>query len=161
MADDSSSGARLAFEIALWRLGEQLERSRALDSRLTNAFALSAAMIALLGSALLFSDLPNGSGVKTAVMAGAVLFVGNIAVSASALLAGRWELAPNLEALMLYVDQVPVNELTIEVAASLVEVVENNERGLRRKALLVTGGVLLTAATAVTIAVAAILLSGQ
>ncbi len=161
MANDSSTGSRLAFEISLWRLQEQLERSRALDSRLTNAFALSAAMVALLGSALLFSDLPEGSAVRSAVTAGAALFVANIVVSTSALLAGRWALAPNLDALLSYVDQLPVDELTIEVASSLVEVIESNERGLRRKALLVTGAVILTASTAVTIAVAAILLSSQ
>ena len=93
--------------------------------------------------------------------AGAALFVANIVVSTSALLAGRWALAPNLDALLSYVDQLPVDELTIEVASSLVEVIEANERGLRRKALLVTGAVILTASTAVTIAIAAILLSSQ
>ena len=85
MAEDTS-GARLAYDIAFWRLREQIEYGRSLDSKLGSAFALSAAMIALLGSALIFSAPVNHMGVESAVISAAALFIANIVVSTGALI---------------------------------------------------------------------------
>lgn len=86
---DSEASARLPYEIALWRLQQQIEYGRSLDSKLGSAFALRAAMIALLGSALIFASPLEERGVGAAVSAAAALFIANILVSTAALLAGR------------------------------------------------------------------------
>lgn len=39
---DTESSARVSFEVALWRLQQQIEYGRSLDSKLGSAFALSA-----------------------------------------------------------------------------------------------------------------------
>ncbi len=162
MADEHSvAGVHLNAQIALWRLQEQLDRSRSLDSRLANSFGLSAAMIALLGSALLFANRPPGSGVDAAVIVGASLFIANILISAAALLIGHWELAPNLAISTRFATTLPSDEFTLTVTESVVQAIERNERGLRLKGWLVSLAIGLTAATAVAIAAAAILLTGQ
>ena len=96
MAEDTS-GARLAYDIALWRLREQIAYGRSLDSKLGSAFALSAAMIALLGSALIFAAPVEQAGVGAAVASAASLFIANIVVSTAALLIGRLQIGPKAE----------------------------------------------------------------
>lgn len=154
---DEISGARLAYETALWRLREQIVYGRSLDSKLGSAFALSAAMIALLGSALIFASPVEQSGVAAAVTAAAGLFIANIVVSTAALLIGRSDVIPTPAAIL----SVAVDEddaslwegATEELSAS-----ERRSRGLvRMKSALVGAALLLTAATAISVAVAAIL----
>ena len=154
MAEDTS--ARLAYDIALWRLREQIAYGRSLDSKLGSAFALSAAMIALLGSALIFAAPVEQAGVEAAVISAASLFIANIVVSTAALLIGRQDIGPNVE-------EVAVATRTDETeplqwAAEQLSLAERRAGGLLRvKAILVGAALLLTAATAIAIAVAAIL----
>lgn len=154
---DEISGPRLAYETALWRLREQIVYGRSLDSKLGSAFALSAAMIALLGSALIFASPVEQSGVAAAVTAAAGLFIANIVVSTAALLIGRSDVIPTPAAILsVAADEDDANlweGATEELSAS-----ERRSRGLvRMKSALVGAALLLTAATAISVALAAIL----
>ena len=148
---------RLAFDIALWRQQEQVERARALDGKLGQTIGLSAAMIAVFGSAVLLvsgDDLPQISNI---VRVAAGLFIANVVISAIASVVGRWTLAPNLRRLLEYADSADEDEMLFWATAALVEAIARNERWLWVKGTLVALAIALTAATAVTIAVGAIL----
>ena len=157
MADELSLSVRLAFDIALWRLQEQLERSRSLDSRLGNAFGLSAAMIAILGSAVLFADETRTAEIEIAVTAAAGLFVANIVIATVALLIGRMAVAPNLAELLENIESGDYEEVTRWAAEALVHATEGNALQLQLKGWLVSAAVATTAATAVAVASSAIL----
>ena len=151
---------RLAFDIALWRQQEQRERDRTLDSRLGYAFGLSAAMIALFGTASLFVDRSDISEIGEIVAAAAALFITNIVISAIAFVIGRWTLAPNLPELLRYAETTDEDELLRWATDALKQAIAHNERWLWLKGWLVSLAVVLTAATAVTIAVATIVAVG-
>ena len=155
MADENSS-ARLAYEIALWRLQQQIEYGRSLDSKLGSAFALSAAMIALLGSALIFAAPLDQQGVGAAVTAAAGLFIANIVVSTTALLIGRQYIGPSADVVAVLANTADT-ESPQRTAEQLALAERHNSGVLRVKSMLVGAALLLTAATAITIAVAAIL----
>ena len=156
MAVDTS-GARLAYETALWRLREQIEYGRSLDSKLGSAFALSAALVALLGSALIFAAPVEQHGVEAAVVSAASLFIANIVVSTAALLIGHMSVGPTSEEIVNAVeidgDETPWRR-TVEYLATAEH---RNARVLRIKSALVGVALLLTAATTIAIAAAAIL----
>ena len=151
---------RLAFDLALWRQQEQQARDRALESKLGYAFGLSAALVAVFGTALLFASDASVSQIRDPVVAAAALFIADIVVSALAFVIGRWTLAPNLDELVEYAATADEEELLRWTTDVLVKAVESNERWLWLKGLLVGAAIGLTAATAVTIAVAAILAAG-
>ena len=148
---------RLAFDIALWRQQEQVERARALDGKLGQTIGLSAAMIAVFGSAVLLvsgDDLPQISNI---VRVAAGLFIANVVISAIASVVGRWTLAPNLDELRHYVQFADEARVLRWAIASLAKAIDRNERWLWLKGALVALAIGLTAATAVTIALGAIL----
>ena len=153
---DTGSSARVAFEVALWRLQQQIEYGRSLDSKLGSAFALSAAMIALLGSALIFASPLEQQGVGAAVTAAAGLFIANIVVSTAALIIGRLDIGPGGEEVPALVSTDDAG-LSNEVAGQLSLAEQRNSGVLRVKSMFVGGALLLTSATAIAIAVAAIL----
>ena len=155
MAEDTS-GAKLVSEVALWRLREQIAYGRALDTKLGSAFALSAAMIALLGSALIFAAPVEQGGVGMAVTSAAVLFIANIIVSTAALLIGGQDVGPDIEHPAFAVSTNDA-ELSQYLAHQLSLAEQRNNGVLRVKSMLVGAALLLTAATAISIAVAAIL----
>ena len=154
---DETPGARLAYETALWRLREQIEYGRSLDSKLGSAFALSAAMIALLGSALIFAAPVELGGVAEAVIAAAGLFIANIVVSTAALLIGRSDIIPTPTTILSVAADRDDASLWQGVAEELSAAERRNRRLLRVKSALVGAALLLTAATAIAVAVAAIL----
>jgi len=156
MADDVS-GARLAYETALWRLREQIEYGRSLDSKLGSAFALSAAMIALLGSALIFAAPVEQAGIAAAVTAAAGLFIANIVVSTAALLIGRSDVIPTPLAMSRATSEEDGTSAFHGAAGELWTAERRSRILLRVKSALVGAAMLLTGATAVAIAVAAIL----
>lgn len=145
---------KVAFEITFWRLQEQVARDAALNAKLGGTFALSAAMIALLGSALLFGGQETPERVDGVVLAAIALFAANIVVSASAYLIGRWTLAPSVNDLLEYSRIWDEEELTRWATAAMVDAVNRNERSLRVKDALVGAATVLTAATALAIAIA-------
>ena len=148
---------RLAFDLALWRQQEQVERARALDGKLGQTIGLSAAMIAVFGSAVLLVSADELSRIGDIVRIAAGLFIANVVVSAVAAVVGRWTLAPNLRALLAFAASADQDELLAWVTAALMEAIARNERWLWGKGILVAVAIGLTAATAVTIAVGAIL----
>ena len=156
MADEAAN-ARLGYEIALWRLREQIEYGRSLDSKLGSAFALSAAMIALLGSALIFAAPVEQEGVGTAVTAAAGLFIANIVVSTAALLIGRLRIGPTNAQISTRFGVGEEADLSVWAAQQFAAAEQRNNRVFRIKASLVTAALLLTAATAIAIAAATIL----
>ena len=151
------SNARLAFEIALWRLREQIEYGRSLDSKLGSAFALSAAMIALLGSALIFAAPVEPGGVGAAVILAAGLFIANIVVSTLALLIWRLDIGPSAEQILKMVGGGQELDISIWIAQEISVAERRNASILRIKSGFVTTALVLTAATAIAIATAAIL----
>ena len=151
---------RLAFDLALWRQQEQQARNRALESKLGYAFGLSAALVAVFGTALLFASDASVSQVRVAMIVAAALFITGIVVSALAFVIGRWALAPNLNRLLEYAESVDEEDLLRWATNSLLDATASNERWLWLKGLLVSAAIGLAAGTAVTIAVAAILAAG-
>ena len=154
---DETPGARLAYETALWRLREQIEYGRSLDSKLGSAFALSAAMIALLGTALIFAAPVELGGVAEAVTAAAGLFIANIVVSTAALLTWRSDIGPTSAEIENMASNGDEAVLWRRAAEQLLATERRNEGALRVKSALVGIALLLTAATAIAIASAAIL----
>lgn len=146
---------RLAFDLALWRQQEQVERARALDGKLGQTIGLSAAMIAVFGSAVLLAG-PNQSAISVAVTVAAALFIANVILSAWAFVIGRWTLAPNLQQLLDDAASADEGELLRWITGALIRAIDANEQGLRFKEVLTTLAIVLTAATAVAIAAAAI-----
>lgn len=147
----------MAYETALWRLREQIEYGRSLDSKLGSAFALSAAMIALLGSALIFAAPVELGGVAVAVSAAAGLFIANIVVSTAALLIGRSNVVPTPSAISRAAAGDDEAGALQGAAGEMSAAERRNRMLLRVKSALVGGALLLTAATAIAVAVAAIL----
>lgn len=158
--DELRAGAqpqlRLAFDIALWRQQEQVDRARALDGKLGQTLGLNAAMIAVFGSAVLLASSADLAAIGNTVQAAAGLFIANIVVSTLAFVVGRWTVAPNLEELVEYAEVADQETLLRWALKVLVRAAKRNERILRVKDALVVSAIGLTAATAVTLAVAAI-----
>ena len=147
---------RLAFDLALWRQQEQVERARALDGKLGQTIGLSAAMIAVFGSAVLLAASADLSAISGIVPVAAGLFIANVLVSTLAFAFGRWTIAPNLDELISYAEAAVQDALLRWAIETLVRAAKMNERVLRVKEALVVSAIVLTAATAVTLAVAAI-----
>lgn len=158
MAEGSSarSGKRLAYELALWRLEEQRSFAATLDSRLGNAVALGAAMVALLGSALLFAEGVDRATIRPVVHVAVGLFIASVLISTLAYLTGRLRLAPNLRELIVLSEEVSDEDLLALATNSLARAVEANEPRLFAKSWLVNVTVATTGSTAVVIAIAAI-----
>ena len=153
---DAQPQLRLAFDIALWRQQEQVDRARALDGKLGQTLGLNAAMIAVFGSAVLLASNADLAEIGGTVPAAAGLFIANIIVSTLAFVVGRWTVAPSLEELVEYAEAADQEALLRWVLKALVRAAKRNERILRVKDALVVSAIGLTAATAVTLAVAAI-----
>lgn len=147
---------RLAFDIALWRQQEQVDRARALDGKLGQTLGLNAAMIAVFGSAVLLASSADLAAIGNTVQIAAGLFIANALVSAWAFIIGRWTLVPNLEELVEYAEVADQEALLRWALKALLHATQQNERVLRAKDALVVLAIGLTAATAVTLAVAAI-----
>ena len=148
---------RLAFDLALWRQQEQVERARALDGKLGQTIGLSAAMIAVFGSAVLLVSADDLLEIGALVRVAAGLFIANVVVSAVAAVVGRWTLAPNLNDLLGYVEAAGEDEMLLWATEALTKAIDQNERWLWLKGALVALAIALTATTAVTIALGAIL----
>ena len=153
---DAQPQLRLAFDIALWRQQEQVDRARALDGKLGQTLGLNAAMIAVFGSAVLLASSADLAEIGGTVPAATGLFIANILVSTWAFIIGRWTVAPNLEELVEHAEVANQDDLLRWVIEALLRATKQNERVLRAKGLLVVLAIGLTAATAVTLAVAAI-----
>ena len=147
---------RLAFDIALWRQQEQVDRARALDGKLGQTLGLNAAMIAVFGSAVLLASSADLAAIGNTVQIAAGLFIANVVVSAWAFIIGHWTLAPNLEELVEHAEVADHPDLLRWAIEALLHATKQNERVLRTKDALVVLAIGLTAATAVTLAVAAI-----
>ena len=148
---------RLAFDLALWRQQEQVERARALDGKLGQTIGLSAAMIAVFGSAVLLVSADDLSSIGDIVRIAAGLFITNVVVSAVAAVVGRWTLAPNLNDLLGYAETAGADEMLLWATEALTKAIAQNERWLWFKGALVALAIALTTTTAVTIALGAIL----
>lgn len=157
---DAQPQLRLAFDIALWRQQEQVDRARALDGKLGQTLGLNAAMIAVFGSAVLLASSADLAEIGNTVQIAAGLFIANVIISAFAAIVGRWTLAPNLAELRRYAQVSDEAKVLRWAIASLEEAIASNERWLWLKGLLVALAIALTAATAVTIALAAIRVAG-
>ena len=156
-AQRDSSAVQTAYDLARWRLDEQSAYARALDTRLGVTFALSAAMIALFGSALLFASPDEVAPATDAVRAAAGLFIANIVVSAAALLDSRWRTVVDLETVTTYAAVLSGAALQEQLTVVLIEAVRGNEQAILLKSWLVGMAIVLASATAVAIAVAAVL----
>ena len=114
-------------------------------------------MIALLGSALLVASDELRDQLQIGFTVAASLFIASIAVSTVAYVLSRWTLAPNLRELLALTDPTTNNESEAWVAELLVLAVARNEPQLQLKAWLVNVAIILTAATAIAIAVSAMI----
>ena len=153
---DAQPQLRLAFDIALWRQQEQVDRARALDGKLGQTLGLNAAMIAVFGSAVLLASSADLVAIRLVVQVAAGLFIANVIISTLAFILGTWRLSPSLDMLPQYAESLEEGEMLRRVTATLVRAVQANEPVLRLKEILVGLAIGLTAATAVVIAVAAI-----
>ena len=153
---DAQPQLRLAFDIALWRQQEQVDRARALDGKLGQTLGLNAAMIAVFGSAVLLASSADLAEIGNTVQIAAGLFIANVIISALAFILGTWRLSPRLDMLPQYAESPNEDEMLRRVTTALVGAVQANEPVLRLKEILVGLAIGLTGATAVVIAVAAI-----
>ncbi len=153
---DAQPQLRLAFDIALWRQQEQVDRARALDGKLGQTLGLNAAMIAVFGSAVLLASSADLAEIGNTVQIAAGLFIANVIISALAFILGTWRLSPRLDRLPQYTESLNEDEMLRRVTTALVGAVQANEPVLRLKEILVGLAIGLTGATAVVIAVAAI-----
>lgn len=149
---DADSSTRLAYELALWRLQEQIAYRAALDARLGQSFALSAALIALLGSAFLVGGTELGNGLRTGFTVATGLFVCSMVTATVAYLASRFAIAPNIGQLQSVPSNVQDEEFEEQVKDAILQAVDRNESTLQLKLWLVNVTTALTGATALTLA---------
>ena len=129
---------------------------RALDGKLGQTIGLSAAMIAVFGSAVLLAASADLAAIGGVVPVAAGLFIANVVVSALAFVLGHWTIAPNLDDLVKYAAVAEQDALLRWAIEALVRAAKKNERVLQVKEAPVASAIALTAATAVTLAAAAI-----
>ena len=92
-------GPDLLYEIARWRLDEQLERVKSLDNKLAATFTLNAAVIALFGVALAFTDRGLAYHVWGLAVGVLAIFVVNLVFVWRAYRQQQWSVRPDLEKL--------------------------------------------------------------
>lgn len=155
---DQHSIQRVALDLALARLQEQTSYRSTLDTRVGQSFALGAAMIALMGSALLIADQDLRDSVRGGFSVAAGLFIASIVTSTCAYVMSRWRTAPSSADLLLTLTIDEEDELQVlrDMTVTILTVIDQNEPWLRAKAALVNTSIVLTAATAISIVASAL-----
>lgn len=149
---------KVALDLALWRLQEQIAYRGQLDGRLGHALTLGAAMIALLGSAFLIGGEELGQELRTGFTVASGLFVGSILTATAAYLTSRFAISPNLIQLRETLEQDSYDEFALLIAGAVIGAVERNETWLQLKLWLVNLTISLTAAAALTLVISLVLL---
>lgn len=149
---------RVALDLALACLQEQASYRSTLDTRVGQSFALGAAMIALMGSALLIADQDLRDSVRAGFTVAAGLFIASIVTSTCAYVVSRWRTAPSSADLLLALTIAEEDEVQVvkDMTVTILTVIDQNEPWVRAKAVLVNSSIVLTAATAIAIVASAL-----
>ena len=130
---DGAGGAAILYEIARWRLDEQLERVRSLDNKLAATFTLNAAVVALFGAAMALTDRAFPDHVWALAVAVFGVFVVNLAFAYRAYRQKEWSVRPDLQRLDTLVDQELAPVVRRWAAREIIASVEHNETLLSQK----------------------------
>lgn len=144
MADEPGP-AGVFYDVARWRLQEQFEQIRALNTQLTGVFAAATALLVFF---VAFQGFDTG-GQRTTVLAliGAGVFVYALLVAVA--LVGyahrRWSLRPDLNRLDLVSEGHTVAEVQRWAAIETMQSVDANEPRIQQKARVTSWAMILWA----------------
>lgn len=151
---DAATAENAFYDIARWRLDEQLRRVDALDTKVANMFYLIAALAPLFGALFAFADTEGAARVLY-VLAVAVYFV-VVAVTVLAYMGSRWSVRPALPTLRDHSDAYDEPTVRRWIAQETMLSIAFNERRLKRKGYLVSVATMAFAVDAAIIALAAV-----
>ena len=159
MADVNADGiGHVFYDLARWRLEEQIDRVESLDRKLVGTFTLNSALIALLAVAATFRGAGDREVVWGVLVAVVVVFMINMACAYAAYRLRQWQLLPNLVRLQDVSDDYPEDIVRLWAAREMTTAYRQNEETLQKKAIWVRRAIALTmtnlALAAVTAAVA-------
>ncbi len=130
---DDASGAAILYEIARWRLDEQLERVRSLDNKLAATFTLNAAVVALFGAAMALTDRTMPYYVWGLELAVLCVFLVNLAFTHRAYRQKNWSVRPHLDDLQNLISAYSNDAIRAWVVTEITISLENNEVALAQK----------------------------
>lgn len=151
---DAATAEQAFYDIARWRLDEQLHRVDALDTKVANMFYLIAALAPLFGALFVFSDT-EGAARALYVLAVAVYFA-VVALTVLAYTGSRWSLRPALSTLKDYSDAYDDPTIRRWIAQETMLSIAANEQRLKRKGYFVSLAIMAFAVDAVIIALGAV-----
>ncbi len=148
------------YEVARWRLDEQLAQMRELNTRLATVFTAAIALVVLFSALGSYENIIEHPAVLSLLLAGGAVYVVLVAVTAYGLVNRALFLGPALEDARQLSRTASEDEQAIWAAERITRAVRANERALRAKGrfaatavLLWAGDVLLFAASALLLAV--------
>ena len=127
------SGPDLLYEIARWRLDEQLERVKWQDNKLAATFTLNAAVIALFGVALAFAGREFPYHVWGLAIGVLGVFLTNLVFAYRAYRQKEWSFRPDLEELERLADAHPIDTIRRWAAREIMISLAYNEALLRQR----------------------------
>ena len=126
-------GSVLLYEIARWRLDEQLDRVRSLDNKLAATFTLNAAVVALFGAAMALAGRTMPYYVWGLELAVLCVFLINLTFTYRAYRQTDWSVRPNLERLDSLIGAYPADTIRVWAAREIISSLLYNEGVLDRK----------------------------
>ena len=150
------NGGAVFYEIARWRLEEQLGRVDTLDNKMAATFTLNAAVIALFAAAVAFRGAELSSPVWALALSVAVVFAANIICTFLAFRIRPWEVLPHLRDLQSVTRTYTDIEVRRWASDELVRAYFENEPELGRKATWVRRATALTAVELVLVVATAL-----
>ena len=138
-AAEQTAGERdsigLFYEIARWRLDEQLERIKSLDNKLAVTFTLNSAVIALFGAALAFAAQEFAYHVWAFAVAVLGVYLVNLIFAWRAYRQKNWSVRPDLNELDRLIDSYPSIAIREWAAREIMVSLTHNEALLQEKGL--------------------------
>ncbi len=130
---DGAAAAAILYEIARWRLDEQLERVKSQDNKLAATFTLNAAVIALFGAALAFADREFPYHVWGLAIGVFGVFLTNLMFAYRAYRQNEWSFRPDLHRLSDLAEAHSSDTIRHWVAREIMTSLAHNEALLRQK----------------------------
>ena len=126
-------GPVLLYEIARWRLDEQLDRVRSLDNKLAATFTLNAAVVALCGAAMALAGRTMPYYVWGLEVAVLCVFLINLTFTYRAYRQTDWSVRPHLDDLNSLIGAYPNDAIRAWVVNEIAVSLKHNEVGLTQK----------------------------
>ena len=135
---EPSSSVAIFYELARWRLDEQIGRIESLDRKLIGTFTLNAALIALLSAGFSFRSDPIPEPAWGLFFGIVAVFLLNVLCSFLAFRVRRWQILPQLDQLEVAASEYEYSVAQQWAALAMKKAYEINEGQLQEESALVT-----------------------